>query len=356
MRVMHVISGDLWAGAEAQACTLLTALTQVPGLELHAVLMNDGELARRLRAAAVPVQILDERKLGGPRILSGLRRAMREWRPDVVHTHRTKENVLGSIAGLLSGGVPSVRTVHGATEHAPSLSERMNRWCGSYLQKRLIAVSKDLAGKLSGLYPRERIVVIENGIDVGLIRAQVRPAHVRDMHPAAAHVGIVGRLVPVKRVDLFLECAALLIKAGSRSWHFHVVGDGPLRAELTTQAQRMGIAEHVTFHGQRDDSVSVLAELDCLLMCSDHEGLPMTALEALAVGTPIVAHAVGGLLELLPAQSLVREHSASAYAEAIGRLVDAGRSAFGAPFPAAFTADRNAAQVVSLYRAVIAGG
>ncbi len=356
MRVMHVISGDLWAGAEVQAFTLLTSLRNVPGLEIHAVLMNDGELAGRLRAAGIGVQILDERRLGGLQILSGLRRAMREWRPDVVHTHRTKENVLGSVAALLSGRLPSVRTVHGASEHSPSLFERINRWCGAHLQDRLIAVSKDLAGKLAGIYPRERIVIIENGIDVAQVRAQIGSAHVREIAPDAFHVGIVGRLVPVKRIDLFLECAALLnTRAMERKFHFHVVGDGPLRATLAAQAERLGIGGIVTFHGHRPDSISVLAELDCLVMCSDHEGLPMTALEALAVGTPMIAHAVGGLVELLPAQALVHRHEASAYAEAVARLASAGLSAQAQPFPDAFSAHRNAAQVVSLYRQVTAG-
>src|SRR5277367_5793662 len=115
VRVLHIISGDLWAGAEAQAFTQLSALHEA-NVTVAAALLNEGELAARLRARGVPVTVLDESRLSGTGILLALRRLMREWRPDIVHTHRTKENILGSLANRLAGNVPSVRTVHGASE------------------------------------------------------------------------------------------------------------------------------------------------------------------------------------------------------------------------------------------------
>src|SRR5688572_18135302 len=112
MKVLHIISGDLWAGAEVQACTLLTTLHRESQVQVAAALMNEGELARRLRDHGIPVTVFPESTLNAAAIVCGLRKLMTQWRPDVVHTHRIKENILGCIANTFSGNVPSVRSAH----------------------------------------------------------------------------------------------------------------------------------------------------------------------------------------------------------------------------------------------------
>jgi glycosyltransferase involved in cell wall biosynthesis len=363
LRVLHIISGDLWAGAEVQAYTLLTALRNLTDVEVAAVLMNDGELARRLTAAGVPVTIVDESTLGPYQILERLRAQITHWRPDVVHTHRSKENVLGALANRLSLNVPSVRTAHGASEHRPTgmkallrhrLIGGLDRWCARHAQERVIAVSRELAVRLAAELPQEKIVVVENGVDLDAVAAQVRPVELRAAQPEAVHVGIVGRLVPVKRVDLFLQTAALLLSAQAGcDWRFHVFGDGPLRLELTRLAAQLELGDSVTFHGHRSDIVACMAALDMLVMCSDHEGLPMTALEAAVVGVPLVAHAVGGLLDVLPESCLVHAHDAAGYAHAI-RTLRAGGGREAAAFAAQrvradYSSARNAASIKAIY-------
>jgi L-malate glycosyltransferase len=360
LRVLHVISGDLWAGAEVQAFTLLCCLHDA-GVEIHAALMNDGELARRLRARNVSVRIFDETQLNGLQILRRLGKYMLELRPDVVHTHRTKENVLGSIANRLTHDAPSLRTVHGASEHAPSglrglpkrLFNTLDRWCGVHLQRRVIAVSSDLAAKLAVDFPRDRIVVVHNGVDVAAVRGQVHAVDYRERMPQAVHVGIAGRLVAVKRVDLFLEIAALLRRnSPDRDWRFHVFGDGPLRESLAGRSRSLGIDDVTIFHGHRADIVACIAALDVLVMCSDHEGLPMVLLEAMAVGTPIVAHAVGGMPEVLSGNAsafLVRQHEPEAYGRAIGAALDKGRAANHEATEQPLSASRNMLAVKQIY-------
>ena len=364
LKVLHVISGDLWAGAETQAFTLLSMLHR-NGLDVQAVLMNDGELARRLAGAGVAVTIFDERRLGSLSILASLRRLMRSWQPDIVHTHRTKENVLGSLANRFSRNVPSVRTAHGANEHARRglrqlprrLFLQLDRWCGNFLQQRVIAVSNDLARRLRDEFPGNRIVVIENGVDPEALRAQVHPVEFRSSAPQATHVGIVGRLVPVKRVDLFLAMAAMLRSAHpDRHWRFHVFGDGPLRDSLQKQARQLAVQDITTFHGHRSDVIACMAAIDMLVMCSDHEGMPMSALEALAVGTQVVAHAVGGLVEVVelhPSSVLVHAHDAAGYADAVHQVTARGAAANAAvPLDQRFHADQNARRVDALYRSL----
>lgn len=358
--MLHVISGDLWAGAEAQAFTLLSALKK-RGLDVHAAVMNDGELARRLRANGIEVTILDESRMGPVRLFVALRRLMRDWHPDIVHTHRTKENVLGSIANRLASNVPSLRTVHGAPEHkAAGLHKRafqwLDRWCARHLQERLIAVSSDLAKKLAAQLPRDKIVVIENGVDVEAVRAQVKPVDFRMREPNALHIGIAGRLTPVKRMDIFLRTAkALSQRSPQRDWRFHIFGDGPLRSTLLAQAAALEVADITTFHGHRDDIIACLGGLDVLMLCSDHEGLPMVILEAMAVGTRIASHAIGGIPDAVRGYSgaalVGTNDDAEAYASCIDALLHPEE-----PDPARqphldekFSTGSNANSIISLY-------
>jgi glycosyltransferase involved in cell wall biosynthesis len=362
MKILHVISGDLWAGAEMQAYTLMSSLRRLDGVEVAAAVMNEGELARRLRQADVAVTVFDESRLGARRIVAGLKELMSRWQPDVVHTHRTKENVLASIANRLARNVPSLRTAHGASEHAPrglksklrhAVIGGLDSWCARYAQERIIAVSSELGKKLESIYPPEKIVVIVNGIDADAVLAQRQPAQFREREPGTTHVGIVGRLVTVKRVDLFLRTAALLQRdSPARQWRFHVFGDGPLRAELIVLAETLGLAGQVTFHGHRQDIVACMAGLDVIVMCSDHEGLPMTALEAVSLGVPMVAHAVGGLTDILPADSLVHQHDAEGYGAAVRRLLERGSGAAAQMQQrvlAEYSCARNAARTLRLY-------
>jgi glycosyltransferase involved in cell wall biosynthesis len=336
-------------------------------MQVAAALLNDGELAERLRSRHIAVSILPEATLNGLEILFALRKLMQTSQPDIVHTHRIKENILGSIANRLTRNVPSVRTVHGAGEHAPNGLRRLhktalhslNNWCGAHLQQKIIAVSQDLAEKLTADFAREQLTIIENGVDIETVRAQRGAIEFREALPNAIHVGIVGRLVPVKRADIFLDMAAQLrSRHTDKTWRFHIFGDGPLHHALHAQARQQDLTDCVTFHGHRRDIVSCIAGLDALVMCSDHEGLPMTVLEAMALQTPIVAHAVGGLNAALPGYErgqLVFEHTASAYAEAVIGVLAKRMAPVSDAFMERFSARANAHAVARLYAALSAG-
>jgi glycosyltransferase involved in cell wall biosynthesis len=370
LRAVHIASGDRWAGAEVQLCTLLTQLRLRDDIEPHAILMNEGELAERLRAAGVPVDILDESRLGALDILCGLCALLRRHRPDVVHTHRIKENILGALANRLTVNAAGVRTVHGADEHVPQglrqLPKRILRtidhWIGNHWQQRIIAVSIPLAEQLATKFPRDRIVVIENGVDIDGIRTAAKPAGLRESAPDGAHIGLVGRLDPVKRIDIFLRMALQLRQhEPMRPWAFHIFGEGSLQQPLQQLTRDLGIDDIVCFHGHRLDMPSCLAELDLLVICSDHEGMPMTLLEALALGTPVVAHAVGGMSCVLTGQlaaQLVYEHTPAGYARAVRATLATDRqtlsNAARARIESGYSASGNASAVQHLYRQLVA--
>ncbi len=368
LRILHIMSGDLWAGAEVQACALISELARMPDTAVAAVVMNEGRLADKLVAVGIRVDVMNERKLGPLQIWLRLRRLLKSWRPDVIHTHREKENILGMLANRACRNVPSVRTMHGGNEHTGAvgwrgirhaLVRKLDRWCGRASQQRVIAVSRDLGIKLAQDFPADRIVLIENGVAAEAVRAARGVAEFRTAHPNSTHIGIVGRLVAVKRVDIFLETAAYLRrKCPERLWRFHVFGDGPERSDLEARSDRLRISDVITFHGHRPDIATCIGGLDALVICSDHEGMPMTALEAAALEVPTIAHAVGGLIDVVPEAFLVARHESEGYGEAILRAIrDEGRTIARTRATQAlprFSAKGNAERVRALYEQVIA--
>lgn len=363
LKVLQLASGDLWAGAEVQLYGLAKALAARGDIDLHVALLNDGILAERLRAQHIPVTIFDEAKRNALDIGRELRRLIYRFGPHVVHSHRLKENVLAWLAGA-GFGAHGVRTVHGASEHRPPwwridkhLFRQLDAMAARHGQAAIVAVSAELATLCQRSAPADKVVTIENGIDLAELeqRAQV-PAELAPTQKSK--IGIVCRLVPIKRVDLFIE-AAQMVCAERDDAQFFIFGDGPLRAELAASAQRLGLGARVSFAGFRADMPACLRALDLLLITSDHEGLPLNLLEAMALGVPVAAHAVGGIPQALDGGrlgTLVHEQTARAYAEAILKVLrerepTVARARLAqAHVHARYSATRMATEYVALYR------
>lgn len=361
LKVLHIISGDLWAGAEVQAFTLITSLQHQCNIVV--ALMNHGELESRLIKAGVNTVVIDERSHSGLQITHQLVTLIKHFHPDIIHTHRKKENILGSLANIIACKNPwrrikSVRTTHGADEHKnrglKKLITKLDDFCGEHLQNAIISVSNDLAEKLQRIFSRRKIHVIENGVDVEKLRTANPANDLRKNYENYKHIGIIGRLEPVKRVDLFIQAAHQILttpNAEVPKVRFHIIGDGKLRDELVALAIRLGIEQDIVFHGHRSDSIEAIAALDIVVMCSDHEGTPMTALEALALGKPLIAHNVGGLREILSESPdlLIDEHNSASYSAKIIELVKN-------PRPTAlneiYTSACNASRTLSLYKTI----
>lgn len=331
--VVHIASGDLWAGAEVQLFTLVKSLLSFENVTVRVILLNHGELENRLRELNIDVEVLDESRLNSLQILWQVRKLLNSWQPNVVHTHRTKENILGGIAARFAGNIPSLRTVHGTPEHLRSWLQlhkhfinTLDWFCGRYVQRKMIAVSDELAEILEKDFPSRKIRVIENGIDLDAIQLQTKhTTHIPSIKGQGFKIGLVGRLVPVKRVDLFIKTACYMRDHNPElETSFYIYGDGPLRQELEDFTHELRVNDIVHFEGHCSHIHQRIKELDILVMTSDHEGLPMTLLEAMALGVPIVAHAVGGIPKLLCEGScglLVYKHSETGYFQAIHDLL-----------------------------------
>jgi len=355
LTILHVASGDLWAGAEVQMYHLLRAMRLDPRLRLNVALMNDGELAARLRRMDVNVTIFDEGSLTSPSILLGLLHLIRRLKADVVHTHRTKENVLASFAALLAGRAVSLRTVHGNPEYATLRSRLMyslDRFVARNLQKCVVAVSGDLAGQLAKRFPGASLECIPNGIDAEFVAEESRRSQIT-LRPAAFHLCFVGRLVPVKRVDLVIRVAADLERRRPSEFRIHIIGDGPQSDSLQQMTQELQVGHVVEFHGFQSNCMPVLRQMHALLLTSDHEGLPMIALEALALGVPVIAHAVGGLPELLrqaQAGYVLPSQEPQAFANAVEALIAHTTTQRTNLLLTAYSAANSAARYAALYQ------
>jgi glycosyltransferase involved in cell wall biosynthesis len=324
IKVLHLASGDLWAGAEVQLLTLAKELQNAPDITAEVILLNHGKLENELRNAGVRITVFDEKQLNGISILFRLISLFRETSPHIIHTHRQKENILGSIAAYFSGKIPTLRTVHGAPEHIPSWRQlpkkliRLADWsCGRFLQKRIISVSDNLSGLLEKSFPSRMIRTIENGIDINTVSTSKNS----QKQAGTFSVGIAGRLVAVKRVDIAIKTAQYLLNHYPElKVNFHIYGDGPLRRNLEQLSKELKTDSVVFFEGHCDNLNEELQRLDALLMTSDHEGLPMVLLEAMACKTPIIAHATGGIPVLLDhgrCGTLITNNEASEYAHSI---------------------------------------
>jgi glycosyltransferase involved in cell wall biosynthesis len=225
---------------------------------------------------------------------------------DVIHTHNSTAHLYGAIAGKLAG-VKVLHTEHGKNIGEEARSFRVNRWAERFTDV-TVAVSKQIAREalLHEHVAPDRLVVVANGISVEHFRSP-RNANGR-------RIGTVGRLVREKNYPLLFRAFTTIPNA-----ELVVVGDGPLRSELESQAGPL-----VRFLGQRSDVAALLPGFDVFAVSSSTEGMSIALLEAMAAGCPIVATAVGGNTEVIEHEVtglLVPPNDETALRAAIVRLL-----------------------------------
>jgi glycosyltransferase involved in cell wall biosynthesis len=260
-----------------QTSTLWKGLADAPHVSLHA-----------LSPTRRPT-LIDAASLGR---LTALARTA-----DIIHGHSSKAGFLARLAATATGRrAACVFTPHGwsfwsATGATQALYLRLER-LAAHLGSTIIAVSEQErdAGLALGVGRPGQYRVIPNGI--ALERYSEDPA------PVAGRVMFVGRLAPPKRADLAVAAFAVLRKR-SPTATLLIVGDGPDRPAIERQIAELGLTEDVQLLGDRDDVPALLRSARCLLLTSDYEGCPLTVIEAMAAGLPVVATSVGGVPELV---------------------------------------------------------
>jgi sugar transferase (PEP-CTERM/EpsH1 system associated) len=252
---------------------------------------NLGRPAEDIREAGAPVHVLTGvpgERIAPIRRLVGLFRALR---PDVVHTHNAYPQFYGALAARLSGVPVVVHTRHG-TSLGASRRSRMLFFLAGRLANRIVGVSEDVArlSREQGRLPARKVLQVRNGVDLQRFRFR---------GPGPAPVAIsVARLSSVKDFPTLLR-ALSIASAEAPDLRLRVVGEGPERHHLEAAARTMGIADRVEFLGERVDVPELLASAAFFVSSSLTEGISLTLLEAMAVGLPVLATAVGGTPEVV---------------------------------------------------------
>lgn len=306
MRIRLVINGLDFGGTESALEQLASGLA-ARGHDVRVLVVKQpGRTAERLRARGIGVVTL-----GMTDVVSTTSMAIAVWKMcrllrrepvDLVHAFLPRANIISRVANRLAGSrVPHVSSERSTDFKRSStvrwLNQRTARWTDLVLavspMVRDVLVARDRL-------PREKIVVLENGIDLGAVDAAPATDLRREVPTLAAErliVCSVGRFVPEKG---FVH----LVRAFARMRHRRqaqllLVGEGPLEPAVRGEVRALGLEEDVHFAGFRQGVLGVLKGADAYVLSSVEEGSPMVLLEAMACSLPIVATDVSGVRDLV---------------------------------------------------------
>jgi glycosyltransferase involved in cell wall biosynthesis len=290
-RILHITESLARTGGTSQLLVLSRGLA-ANGFDVHvAALGGPGALAKEFRAAGISTTELGRRWAFDPIAFWRLQRLVRRLRPDVVHTWNSDAAVYGQLAAQ-AGGVRNV--VAGQYRIDPlrgGIGRLADRWSAGRTTRFVTSSAqiRDWWAVHAG-FPAEKCVLIAPGVPPARASDVSRDELLRELRlPADAKlIGVVGRLVPEKRVK-DLIWAADLLRVLHDNLRLFVIGDGPLRTQLVQYARLASDLDHIQFLGERDDVWRLMPHLDVLWNASENRGHSIANLEAMAAGVPVIA-------------------------------------------------------------------
>lgn len=339
IRLFQLVTRLDTGGVPEHVLALLDGLSQ-RGYVMTVVCREVSERYRvRLEQLGVRIILLDLRRLIHPvadlRAAWRLYRLLRDENCQVLHMHMSKAALLGGVVGLAARVPVRVNTAHNLG--CVALPQRALRALFWVYDKLLFALTMHAVITVSArikqtivrmrLLSEDKAHAIPNGIDATPFesdadaRAQVRAS--LGLAPGDVAVGCVARLVWFKGLDALIDAIPAVVHRHPQA-RFFIVGDGPLKGELLEQARQLGIADKLSFLGERDDVAKLLSAFDIFVLPSVSEGMPITILEAMAAARPTVATDVGGVGEMIEdhvSGLLVPPRTPRALADALNALV-----------------------------------
>lgn len=322
-RLLYVITRAERGGAQAHVLSLATS--SLGDFEVEIATGQEGFLADEARAMGIPVHIVPHlqreiRPVSDTRALIDILKLFRRIEPDLIHAHTFKAGIIGRFAASRLR-IPCIYTVHMwpfGNSNVPAIwravgphAERLSaEWC-----TRIITVAnagKEI-GELYRIAPSSKMITIHNGID--------------DCHERASFgvsepiITMVARFREPKDHETLLRAFAT-IPSGSI---LRLVGDGPLRRQSQRLVRKLGLTNRIAFLGDRRDISTLLASSEVFVLASKSELFPISILEAMRAGLPVIASDVGGVSEaVIHGESgfLVPARSVSELREALIRLIE----------------------------------
>jgi glycosyltransferase involved in cell wall biosynthesis len=301
LRVLLVTKGLDLGGIERVVTDLAIEL-RVAGVDVEVALVNSARdrLAATVERAGVPIHRLDGTDLIGFGAACRLARLVRSGRHDIVHVHGPLPSVVARIAALPTTRRPRVVT----TSHTPWPSLRLLTrlaWSATArADSAVVAVSAEVAASLPAA-SRRRAIVIPHGIDPDRIARALCAAAVgtRDSSVPTNVISVASHR-DAKNYPNLLHGVKIATEQGA-DLRLHTIGDGPNLETHRQLAVSLGLGDIVTFAPTTDDVLTEIARADVLAVASDYEGQPIVVAEALALGVPVVATAVGRVPEMVNA-------------------------------------------------------
>lgn len=307
MKLLHVVPSFGLGGMEKVLCSVINGL---PASCEQGIISLTGELgAMKWIQGNKIVGLPFERPQGNTEYFKALREALRQWAPEVLMTYNW-----GATDAIWLGrscGIPHI--IH--SEHGFNVDEAAStQWKRDLIRflvyrfaTRLIVVSRDLERMMNDTFriPRNRVDFIPNGIDTDFYHPNVYEREkVRDaltLHPQDMVIGFAGRLDPVKNFPFMLQVVSHCVRMDKRL-KLVLIGDGPEKENILNCCSEYGIRDHVVLVGKHENVLPYLQALDVFMLTSFGEQMPISMLEAMSVGVPIVASAVGEIPAILNGQ------------------------------------------------------
>jgi glycosyltransferase involved in cell wall biosynthesis len=384
MRILHLITRLILGGAQEN-----TVLTCEDLMRLHGddVLLAagppqgpEGSLLARVEKNGVPLELLPAlsraiHPLRDPQSYFQIKRAIRRYRPEVVHTHSGKAGLLGRMAARAERVEAIVHTVHGAPFHPyqSSAARSLFRACERYAARRcdaLVSVADAMTDLMvgAGVAPREKFTTIYSGMEVEpfLHADQHRQRTRQELGYSDEHVvvGKIARLFHLKGHEYVVRAAAQVVERHPQV-RFLFVGDGLLADKIRGQVRAAGLENFVQFTGLVEPQriADLIGAMDLVVHASLREGLARVLPQSLIASKPVVSYDVDGAREVVidgETGFLLPPRSVSELADRIGRLADdaALRRRFGDEgrrrFSERFRHEHMTNQLRQLYQRILA--
>ncbi len=284
MRILHVLTSDKLSGAEnvvADICMMFEGEYDMAYCSL------DGSIREALEDRKV--EFLPLEKLN----VAEIKRNIQLFKPDILHAHDIRASVLSTFAG---GNIPIVSHIHGNIDDM----KKINLKSVSYMMtnkkmKAVISVSQSI---LEDYIFRKSIEKKTTFLQNVLHSPRIEKLLAKDTDEYDFDFSYIGRLSYPKNPQRVAQVASNVLKKCT-SVTFGVIGDGDLKSEMEAVFREEGVVDRVVFTGNLPYPYKALKQSKCMLMCSRYEGTPIAALEAMALGVPIVSTPVDGMNDLV---------------------------------------------------------